>query len=231
MKLERVANLAEGSRLAAGLFRELAESNPASPVGLATGSTMQGVYAELAGQGYRPSCPDAFALDEYLGIDPDHKNSYQRELTAAFCEQLGWSGRLHVPGRGDYESSAGYQLFETRIQELGPISVQLLGLGANGHIAFNEPGSNFDSRTREVDLAEQTIADNSRFFEYPAETPTRAVTQGIATIMQAKNILLLVFGVKKLAAARAMLSGKDPQTPASALTDHPSVTVITDLDL
>jgi glucosamine-6-phosphate deaminase len=230
MKKLRVASREAGSELAAELFTAAANANPESPVGLATGATMQGVYSALANLRFQPSCEHAFALDEYLDIDPNDQNSYHNELTQAFCEQLDWGGRLHVPGQFEYEGEAGYQLFEQRHAELGPVSVQLLGLGANGHIAFNEPGSSFDSLTREVELAEQTIRDNSRFFESLEQTPTRAVTQGIATIMRAESILLLVFGETKRAAALSMLGG-DPATPASALASHPAVTIITDLDL
>jgi len=231
MKLLRVDDRAAGSQLAAELFIEAANQNPDQPIGLATGATMQGIYAELTRQDFTPSCKHAFALDEYLDIDPGDTNSFYHQLTEVLEEQLGFRGKLHVPGQFEYQGEAGYQLFEQRHLELGPLSVQLLGLGSNGHIAFNEPGSSFESVTREVELADQTIRDNSRFFESLDQTPTRAVTQGIATIMRAQTILLVAFGEQKLEAARAMLGAQSPSAPASALASHPSVTVITDLEL
>jgi len=230
VKIIKVADREAGSQLAAQLVIELTTTNPDKPIGLATGATMQGVYAELARLKFTLPSKHAFALDEYLGIDPQDQNSYNRELSAV-CEQLGFAGQLHVPGQFEYRGEQGYQLFEQRHLELGPMAVQLLGMGSNAHIAFNEPGAGFDSLTREVDLASQTIADNSRFFASRAQTPTRAVTQGVATIMRASSILLLVFGEQKLEAARAMLAAQDPSVPASALANHPAVTVITDLSL
>lgn len=231
VKIIKVASRDEGSRLAAELFISATEAKPESPVGLATGSTMQGVYAQLARLRYQPACTHAFALDEYLGIDPLDENSYHRELTTAFVEGLGFRGQLHVPGQFEYRGQLGYELFERRHLQLGPLAVQLLGVGVNGHIAFNEPGSSFESVTREVDLARQTVIDNSRFFARPDQAPTRAVTQGIATIMRASKILLLAFGHNKLEAARAMLLGPDTAVPASAIAGHGAVTVITDLNL
>jgi glucosamine-6-phosphate deaminase len=114
---------------------------------------------------------------------------------------------------------------------LGPVAVQLLGLGSNGHIAFNEPGSPWDSLTRVVDLHEQTLRDNARFFEDTAQMPTRAITQGIATIKRASAILLVVFGGNKLKALKDALDNPGLQAPASSLFDHPNLTLITDLDL
>lgn len=231
MRIIRVADRAAGSLAAAKLFIELAEANPTKPVGLATGGTMSGVYSKLRELGLRPSCQDAFALDEYLDIDPASQNSYLYELNQSFAQALGWTGTLHVPGQGDYRGSSGIELFEQRIAALGPLSVQLLGLGTNGHVAFNEPGSDFDSRTRVVELHPQTRADNARFFESEEQMPTHATTQGLATIRQASNLLLLVFGENKKPALAKALSDPDPLTPLAALTDHANLVLITDLDI
>jgi len=231
VRIERVDSREAGSKLAAQLFADFSNLNPTKPVGLATGATMSGVYQELAKQGFSPSCQKAFALDEYLGLTKEHKNSYFYELNEQFVKRLGFKGELLVPGQPPFEGEEGLALFEQEHRRSGPLSVQLLGLGSNGHIAFNEPGSSFDSLTRVVELHPQTLLDNARFFEDPSEMPKFASTQGIATIMRASELLLLVFGETKQAALTAALSKADGDSPASALLDHPNLTLITDLDL
>lgn len=230
MRIERVASREAGSQLAAQLFADFSNLNPTKPVGLATGATMSGVYQELANQGFSPGCDKAFALDEYLGLTKDHKNSYLFELNEQFAKRLGFKGELLVPGQPPFEAEEGLALFEKEHLSAGPLSVQLLGLGSNGHIAFNEPGSSFDSLTRVVELHPETLRDNSRFFEDPDQMPRLASTQGIATIKRASALLLLVFGETKQAALTAALSKVDTNSPASALLDHPNLTLITDLD-
>ena len=230
MKTHRVASSEAGQILATELFAEISNQAPDAPVGLATGGTMSGVYSALAKTGFRPGFENAFALDEYLGISPDSENSYANELSRKFAEPLGFRGTLHVPGQADYLGDGGATKFEAAIEKLGPISVQLLGLGTNGHIAFNEPGSSFDSRTRTVDLHRETIEANSAYFANPESMPTRAVTQGLATIKQASNLLLLVFGDTKRAALLKALNSPDDSTPLAALLDHPGLVLITDLD-
>lgn len=229
MRIEQVKDKAVATKVAAKLFMEKANSNAYKPFGLATGSTMDGVFLALKEFGYYPQAKDAFALDNYLGIDSQHKNSYLMELSEKFSTRLGWMGTLHVPGTKEYSGDGGAALFESVVSELGPISVQLLGLGTNGHIAFNEPGSSFDSRTRVVELAEQTRIDNSRFFEHVQEVPTHAVTQGLATISGATSLILLVLGERKRPALLEALESPGPQTPLAPLLDHPDITLVTDL--
>lgn len=226
-----MADRAAGGLEAAKLFIDLAEASPTKPVGLATGGTMAGVYANLQQLDYRPGCEAAFALDEYLDIDPASPNSYLFELQQSFARALDWDGTIHAPGQGEYRGEGGSELFEQRLTELGPVSVQLLGLGTNGHIAFNEPGSDFDSRTRVVELHPQTRADNARFFESEEQMPTHATTQGLATIKQASNLLLLVFGENKKPALTKALSDPDPLTPLAALANHEGLILITDLGI
>lgn len=228
MKIQRVESREAGSQLAARLFVELSQANPTKPVGLATGSTMTGVYQEMQHLGFSPKCQLAFALDEYLGLPPEHENSYARELTTNFSERLGFQGELLVPGQEPLSDPTSFEHFHL---EQGPVSVQLLGLGTNGHIAFNEPGSSWDSTTRVVELHEATIKDNSRFFADPSMMPTHATTQGIATIKRASSLLLLVFGQNKLEALQTALKNPGIHSPASALLDHPNLTLITDLDI
>jgi len=230
LKILKVADLTAGTALAAQLFAEAADSSPNQPVGLATGGTMDGVYRELAKASFVPACKDAFALDEYDGIACDHKNSYASELQHKFAENLDWSGTLHVPGQGPYSGEPGTAVFEQAISDRGPLSVQLLGLGVNGHIAFNEPGSPFDSRTRRVELHSDTISANSIYFDDPTSVPNHAITQGLATITQASKLLLLVFGPAKKDALSRALKHPDLSTPLAAFADHGDLVLITDLD-
>ena len=228
MIIEHVENKQLGSELAAKLFAQTSNQNPHKPIGLATGETMRGVYAHLAKIDYTPATSNAFALDEYLGIKKADPNSYLSELTTSFCKLLNWEGRLHVPGQGEYSGEQGPERFEKVHLELGPLSVQLLGFGVNGHIAFNEPGSKPDSLTRIVDLHEETRIANSRFFDSLDQVPTQAYSQGLATIKRASSILLLVFGEKKKQALLEALDETSESSPLSALKGHQNLTLITD---
>ena len=231
MKIEQFSTRQEAIEFAAELFIAKANANPTKPVGLATGSTMEGVYDSLAYKNFVPGCAAAFALDEYLGLPEGHENSYSTELTEKFSNRLGWKGSLHVPGTGVYSGSSGPAKFEQAIRESGPISVQLLGLGTNGHIAFNEPGSAFDSVTREVELHPQTRLDNARFFSPPESMPTHAVTQGLATIMSATSLTLVVLGERKRPALEQALDSPGPLTPLAPLLEHADLTLVTDLEI
>ena len=230
MKVHRVADAAAGTQLAATLFAKAADIAADCPVGLATGRTMDGVYAALARNGFVPGFTDAFALDEYVGVAPNHKNSYARELREKFAGSLGWSGTLHLPGHGQYSGEEGAGLFEQVLRTVGPLSVQLLGLGVNGHIAFNEPGAAFASRTRTVELQPETLTANSVYFDDPALMPTHAVTQGLATIAQARMLLALVFGPSKQEALTKALWHPDSSTPLAAFAGHEDLVLITDLE-
>lgn len=216
---------------AADLFIEKSSMNPQAPVGLATGSTMDGVYQHLEQRGFLPESSDAFALDDYKGLAEGSENSYFTELSKNFAARLGWSGRLHVPGHGPYAGSHGLALFEQTHLELGPVSIQLLGIGTNGHIAFNEPGAAFDSITREVELHPQTRQDNARFFADPSQVPTHAYSQGLATINRASSLVLLALGERKKPAVLQALESPGPLTPLAALLDHSDLTLITDFQL
>ena len=229
MKIEHFSTRQEAIEFAAELFVAKANASPTKPVGLATGSTMEGVYQELNAKQYLPRCASAFALDEYLGLPEGHENSYFLELTEKFSKRLGWTGELHVPGNGQYTGPAGPEMFEKSISELGPISVQLLGFGTNGHIAFNEPGAAFDSKTREVELHPQTRLDNVRFFSPPESMPTGAMTQGLGTIRRATSLLLIVLGERKRPALEQALNSPGPLTPLAALLEHTDLTLVTDL--
>ena len=229
MITHRVSNQEQGQALAAELFVAASNQSPQHPVGLATGSTMSGVYQQLVTSEFKPRFAHAFALDEYHGISPTSKNSYLNELKDKFAGPLSWQGELHAPGQGKYATESGNSDFESGLRELGPVSVQLLGIGVNGHIAFNEPGSDFESRTRNVALQEETMRSNAIYFDDPATVPTHANTQGLATIRQAEMLLLLVFGERKKQALLKSLKSPDQTTPLAALIDHKNLVLVTDL--
>ena len=222
MKIHHVNDSKAGAQLTATLFAEASRAATDRPVGLATGATMTEVYTALAQQGFAPEFGNAFALDEYAEIAADHRNSYDRELREKFSYPLGWLGTLHVPGQGRYGQPGGEELFEQSLLNLGPLSVQLLGLGVNGHIAFNEPGAAFNSRTRRVELHPETVASNSVFFNDPTLMPTHAVSQGLGTIAQAISLLVLVLGPSKHPALSKALDHPDASTPlVTALSEFP----------
>jgi len=229
--IRQVETKQAGSELAAKLFAQISQENPDKPIGLATGETMRGVYSHLSKINYTPETSNAFALDEYLGVEKTDPNSYFFELTNSFCKLLNWEGKLHVPGQEEYSGEHGLESFEQAHLELGPLSVQLLGFGVNGHIAFNEPGSELDSLTRVVDLHEETRIANSRFFDSLGDVPRQAYSQGLATIKRASSILLLVFGEQKKQALLESLGETNESSPLSALKDHENLTLITDIQI
>ncbi|PLA13773.1 glucosamine-6-phosphate deaminase [Corynebacterium riegelii] len=203
-------------------------------LGLATGSTPNPTYQELirrhTEEGLSFAHCQAFLLDEYLGLPKSHYESYyatiRRELT----------GQVDIPDLDVHsldgtaaEPAAAARDYEQAIKDAGGVDIQILGIGANGHIAFNEPGSAHDSRTRVINLHEQTIADNARFFDSEDEVPRQALTQGIGTIMEAKNLILIATGENKADAVKALIEGPvTTDSPASAIQNHPNVTVILD---
>lgn len=230
-----VADRLDASRQAARLLAdELASPSPV--LGLATGSSVEGVYQQLATllstdallrAGIRRA--HGFALDEYVGLAAGDPNSYLATLERQMAIPAGLPlDRLHVPSVSVAEDPGRY---DEQISAAGGVGVQLLGIGGNGHIAFNEPGSPLDAGTRLVTLDERTRRDNARFFAGLAQVPTRAVTQGIGTILRARRLVLLAFGKEKAKALAAALTGPvTPQLPASAVQRHPDVIVLADPD-
>ena len=230
-----VADHRAASRQAARLLAdELASPRPV--LGLATGSSVELVYEELAAlvsadpvlrQGIRRA--RGFALDEYVGLPAGDPNSYRATLERQLAVPAGLPlDRLHVPvatAQGDPSR------YDEQIGAVGGVAVQLLGIGGNGHIGFNEPGSPLDGGTRLITLDERTRQDNARFFASLAQVPTQAITQGIGTIMRARRLVLLAFGRQKAEILAAALTGPVTQRlPASAVQRHPDVTVLADPD-
>lgn len=223
---------AAAGTLVAQQIAALVKTQPDAVLGLATGSTPLPVYHALRTElvGVDVSRVSGFALDEYVGIDPAHPESYRSVITREVVEPLGLNpANVHVPdGSITGIQTAGVR-YEAALAASGGVDIQLLGVGTDGHIGFNEPGSSFASRTRIKTLTAQTRIDNARFFDSPSEVPTHCITQGLATIQDAKHLVLLAFGEGKASAVAAAVEG--PVTaffPASAIQLHRHVSVVID---
>ncbi|AGW40769.1 N-acetylglucosamine-6-phosphate isomerase [Leifsonia xyli subsp. cynodontis DSM 46306] len=220
--------------LAAESILDLISHKPDAVLGLATGSTPLPVYRALARRvGERKvdvSHVRGYALDEYVGLEAGHTESYRAVITREVVEPLGLTPSLvHVPnGAVDGIEHAGLD-YERAIAESGGVDVQLLGIGTDGHIGFNEPGSSFASITRVKTLTEQTRRDNARFFASEDEVPMHCITQGLSTILKARHLLLLAFGEGKAEALAGAVEGPvSASNPGSAIQLHPHVTVLVD---
>ena len=217
--------------LVAALVADALARRPDAVLGVATGSSPLPVYTALAGRA-GPAPAHLVALDEYVGLPSGHPQSYRATILREVAGPLGVpAGRVHVPDGSLPDLTAAAADFEDTIAALGGVDVQLLGIGSNGHLAFNEPGSALTSRTRAVDLTARTREDNARFFGGTVDdVPRRALTQGIATLLQARSLVLVARGAAKASAVRAALLGPiDAACPASALRRHPCVTLVLDI--
>lgn len=203
-------------------------------LGVATGSSPLETYAELARRVADGSLDvgnlEAFALDEYIGLPPEHEQSYAATLRREFCDRLGVDpSRVHSPdGVADdpHEAAARY---DRAIVEAGGVDVQLLGIGPNGHIGFNEPSSSLNSRTRVKTLTRSTREANARFFESIDEVPTHCITQGLGTILDARALVLVAQGAGKAQAVAAAVEGPlSANCPASVLQLHRHALVVVD---
>tara|TARA_Y100000004_G_scaffold111698_1_gene125414 strand:- start:515 stop:1210 length:696 start_codon:yes stop_codon:yes gene_type:complete len=190
---------------------------PHIKLGLPTGGTPIGMYKSLVERNLTWSAVTTFNLDEYIDIDPDHPESYTNFM---------WR-RLHMYTNIKEENIRFPNLnYDDEIQKAGGLDLTILGLGSNGHIAFNEPFTPFNSTTRIVNLAQQTIKDNSRFFDSIDDVPTQAITMGLKTIMSSKEIIMMVHGEHKRDALVKAIWGKTtPDVPASILKEHENVRV------
>jgi glucosamine-6-phosphate deaminase len=224
----------EAALEAARRIKERISEFPNSQIGLATGATQTNVYRALV-DNYKKgilsfSKSRFFMLDEYVGLHPDSNDSFYSFLMRNFLQQV--DVRTESLERLDGNSpdlDGEAQRFEEVLEKSGGIDLQLMGIGANGHIAFNEPGSLSDSRTRVVELHPETIEINSQYFEQGAEIPKLALTQGLGTISDAKSILLVATGQSKAKAILDMVQGPvSLDCPASVLQNHHDVTVVLD---
>lgn len=219
---------------AAQTIATLIRNKPNAVIGLATGSTPVKTYAELIHLHREENLSFAkvttFNLDEYWGLDGDHKQSYRHFMQDLFFNRIDirtWN--THVPNGKAVDPALEGESFEAQIRASGGIDLWLLGIGHNGHIAFNEPGSAIDSRTRQVELAQTTIEANTRFFQNQADVPRKAITTGIGTILEARQILLLATGESKKKAVQQAIQGPPTaQCPASFLQTHSNCTFILD---
>ena len=222
------------SRKAANILSAQVILNPSSVLGLATGSTPVGMYKQLIAW-YKKDDLDfsqvrTVNLDEYVGLAPSHDQSYRYFMQTNFFDHINISpDNTNLPNGQAPDLAAECQRYNQVIRSLGGIDVQLLGMGHNGHIAFNEPGDDFGLETHLVDLTESTIDANQRFFDSRDEVPRQALTMGIKTIMQARQILVVVSGEDKADAVKAALTGPvTPKVPASILQMHPNVVLVAD---
>ena len=206
---------------------------PGKVLGLATGSSPVGLYKKMIEYNKQVSYKDitTFNLDEYVNLPLEHPESYYSFMhTNLFNHVDIKEENIHIPsGLGDNLEEKCKE-YDNAIEKAGGVDIQLLGIGSDGHIAFNEPGTPFDSGTHVTGLAESTIKDNARFFDNDmSKVPTKAATQGIGTIMKAKNILLVANGKNKAQAIKDMIEGPiDTKCPASILQKHNSVVVVVD---
>jgi glucosamine-6-phosphate deaminase len=233
LKLIRTSGAAESGAVAASVIADALRGLPAPVLGVATGSSPLPVYARLGGTGVDWAGVILFGLDEYVGLPPGHEQSYRRFIETHVARPLGVPvGRVHLPDVHGADLDLAAAAYEEKIRRAGGVDLQIVGIGRNGHLAFNEPGSPLDSRTRVVELTADTRAANARFFERADDVPREAMTQGVGTILEARRILLVADGDAKREALNAALHGPvTPQNPASALQLHPDVTVVTDCAL
>jgi glucosamine-6-phosphate deaminase len=222
------------SRAAAAEIVSVLYAKPNAVLGMATGSTPLGVYQELVKMHRRGevdfSHVTTFNLDEYVGLPITHAQSYHHFMHENFFRHVNIPPQnIHIPSGTTTNYRAFCEWYERRIVEAGGIDLQILGIGSDGHIAFNEPGSSLSSRTRLKTLAKQTIDDNARFFERREDVPIYAITMGVGTILEARQIVLLANGAKKAEAVAAMVEGPvTAMITASALQMHPSAKAFLD---
>jgi glucosamine-6-phosphate deaminase len=229
-------NYEELSKAAAAVVADLVNHKPNAVLGFATGSSPVGLYQELARlhhkEGLDFSKITTFNLDEYVGLAGDHPQSYRRFMNEKLFNHLNVPVQnTHVPSGTSTNHKAFCEWYEKQIRDAGGIDLQVLGIGSDGHIAFNEPGSSLGSRTRMVTLTEQTIDDNARFFKKKADVPRHAISMGVGTILEARKLLMVVNGKNKAPALAAAIEGPiTSMITASALQLHPDAIVFVDED-
>jgi glucosamine-6-phosphate deaminase len=230
-----VADRHQGAAIVVDAIASLVIRRPAAVIGLATGSSPEPVYVELARRhdagevdlaGIR-----AFLLDEYVGLPVGHPAAYRSVIRHQVVEPLGLDPeRVTGPDGNAPDLPEACRAYEATIKAAGGVDLQLLGIGGDGHIGFNEPGSSLGSRTRLKTLTAQTRADNARFFaDREEDVPTHVLTQGVGTISEARHLVLVAWGANKSAAiARCVEGPVTAMVPASVLQLHPHVTIVID---
>ncbi|WP_137744215.1 glucosamine-6-phosphate deaminase [Robertmurraya siralis] len=231
MEIICVNNYDEMSERAAAMIADQIKHVPHSTLGLATGSTPEGLYRSLIQKNRQDKVSfkdvTTFNLDEYIGLSETDTNSYHFFMHSHFFDYIDIQHyNIHIPNGLANDLEQECENYEAKIRN---IDIQVLGLGLNGHIGFNEPGTSFLSRTHLVHLTESTRKANSRYFKTIEDVPERAITMGINTIMKSKKIILLVSGERKAEAVERLMNGEISEDfPASVLQRHPNVVLIGD---
>ena len=234
MKLIEVKDYQEMSRVAADYLLSKVKTSVNLTLGLATGGTPKGLYEELIddhqqnGTSYHHV--STFNLDEYIGLSRKHPNSYYQYMNENLFKHIDIdSENTHIPSGDAADPEKVSKAYDEKIRSHGGIDIQVLGIGSNGHIGFNEPGTSFESSTHVVELDQSTRKANARYFDSIDEVPTHAITMGISSIMKSREILLLVSGEAKRKALKKLVEGTISESfPASILNKHEQVTVIAD---
>ncbi len=235
MQIIITENYDEMSKKAAEIMIDIVKKNPNAILGLATGSSPIGMYQNMAkdckagNTSYKNV--STVNLDEYVGLTADHDQSYAYFMRTNLFDHIDIDQKnTNLPCGSAPDAQKECDRYNALLENMKQ-DVQVLGLGSNGHIGFNEPGTPLDSVTHLVNLTENTIKDNSRLFNSIDEVPRQALSMGIKNIMQAKSILMVVSGKNKAAAVRGMVKGEiTPELPASVLQLHPFVTIVCDKD-
>ncbi|MCP4960107.1 MAG: glucosamine-6-phosphate deaminase [Actinomycetia bacterium] len=235
MEIVVLADHVSVGELVGSTIADLVQNDPATVLGLATGSSPLPVYQDLIDRvergGLDLSGATAFTLDEYVGLPPSHPEAYRSFIRRVFTLAAGISDdRLKTPEVAGSDIVGSCARYEQAIRSAGGVALQLLGIGSDGHIGFNEPTSSLGSRTRMKTLTDQTLADNARFFDDDIDqVPNHVVTQGIGTILEARHVVLVAAGQSKADAVAAAVEGPlTAMVPASALQLHPHATIVLD---
>ena len=226
MQIIRVANAEEGGKKAFELIKE-GMNNGAKVLGLATGSTPETLYKEMTASDVDFTEMTSVNLDEYVGLGGEDEQSYRYFMNKHLFDKKPFKETFVPNGKAEDldAASAEYE----KIIDAHPVDIQILGIGQNGHIGFNEPGTPLDSLTHVVELTESTINANKRYFDKVEDVPTRAVSMGIGSIMKGKKMILMAYGEAKAEAMKGMIDGPvTTDMPASALQNHQDVVVIID---
>jgi len=229
-------NYEEMCRFAAQKFADMIRKKPTCVLGLATGSTPLGVYKELIRihkeENLDFSLVQTFNLDEYVGLPREHEQSYYNFMKINFFDHVNiHPNSIHIPNGMASDVEEECLEYEKKIIEEGGIDLQILGIGSNGHIAFNEPFSSLGSRTRIKTLTDKTRQDNARFFESMDEVPKYAITMGVGTIMDSRSIILLASGKNKAWAIKNTVEGPiTAKVPATIVQIHRHATILVDRD-
>ena len=236
MEVVIVGSPEEGARIVADMVEETVREagERGATLGLATGSSPVLAYRELIRrhreEGLSFAASRAFMLDEYVGLGPDSPQSYHRFIRENLVDHVDLADDRVLGPRGDApDPVAEAARYDASIREAGGVDLQILGVGADGHIAFNEPTSSLASRTRLKTLTRQTVADNARFFDSPADVPVHVLTQGVGTILEARRLVLTATGEAKAEAIAQTVEGPlSARWTATALQMHPAATIVVD---